>query len=119
MQASFKAVVVWFVLIAGISIFPVKVWALPEEVFIQFLDQGRWSEKADDNIIGENLSSDLIKRIVIDYRTQMSVMRRSNWACLLWRWELPNGAWRSPPVCPQIQPTRTGKATPAQIQANT
>jgi hypothetical protein len=68
MQASFKAVVVWFVLIAGILILPVKVWALPEEVFTQFLEQGRWSEKADDNIIGENLSSDLIKRIVIDYR---------------------------------------------------
>jgi hypothetical protein len=68
MQAGFKAVVVWFVLIAGISIFPVKVWALPEEVFTQFLEQGRWSEKADDNNTGENLSSDLIKRIVIDYR---------------------------------------------------
>ena len=68
MKASFKNVVVWFVLTAGVSIVPVKAWAWPDEVFAQFLDQGGWSEKADDNITGENLSSDLIKRIVSDYR---------------------------------------------------
>jgi hypothetical protein len=67
MQTSYKIVIRWFVLIAGISIFPLNAWALSEEVFNKFLDQGKWSQKADDNISGENLSSDLIKKIIDDY----------------------------------------------------
>jgi len=68
MKASLTAIGAWLILCSCVSIVPVKALAGPDEVFDQFLNQGGWSDTADDNIQGENLSSDLIKRIVMDYR---------------------------------------------------
>ena len=42
--------------------------SFPSEVFDAVLDQGLWHRSVDDNVQGERLTADLIRRIVTRYR---------------------------------------------------
>lgn len=50
----------------------VEAQAWSDKEFTEFLLQGSWSGEADDNIAGEKLSADLIKRVVANYRANPS-----------------------------------------------
>ncbi len=59
-----------FALAFFIGLAPIEARAWSDEIFAAFLKQGLWHEKVDDNVKGENLSADLIRRIVTKYRAQ-------------------------------------------------
>ena len=59
-----------FVLTFLIGLAPIEARAWSDEIFAAFLKQGLWHEKVDDNVKGESLTADLIRRIVTKYRAQ-------------------------------------------------
>lgn len=52
----------------GLAPFEARAWS--DDVFAAFLKLGGWHENAEDNIMGENLTAELIQRIVTRYRAQ-------------------------------------------------